>query len=236
MSREYEGPTRVLLVEDDLKLRDLLEEYFVKQGFQAVGVADGETAIRFASERDFDLVVLDVMIPGGDGFSVLREIRDCFTGGVLMLTARRSEHDELTGLSLGADDYVTKPVKPEILIARARGILRRIGKGSGSRDTTRQVGSLKVSIDQRIAFGPEGDLSLTQSEFELVRALAARPGEAIDRDVLSRLVRGTEHTASDRTIDIHVSRIRRKLERGGVNDIALIAVRGTGYMVAIRDS
>ncbi|MEO1482598.1 MAG: response regulator transcription factor [Myxococcota bacterium] len=230
------GPTRVLLVEDDLKLRALLEEYFAKQGFQAVGVADGESAVRFVSERSFELVVLDVMIPGGDGFSVLREIRDRFTGGILMLTARRSEQDELTGLSLGADDYVTKPVKPEILIARARGILRRMGKGKEVQEPIRRLGSLIVSMERRGAFGPDGNIGLTQSEFELVRCLASRPGVAVERDVLSRLVRGTEHTAFDRAIDIHVSRVRRKLERGGVGDVAIIAVRGTGYMMAMRDA
>ncbi|MEO0814969.1 MAG: response regulator, partial [Myxococcota bacterium] len=120
------GAARVLFVEDDLKLRGLLEEYFRQQGFETCSVGDGESALERARTQEFDLVVLDVMIPGPDGYEVCREIRTFFDGGILMLTARRGEQEQIVGLDLGADDYVTKPVDPTLLVARMRSLLRRV--------------------------------------------------------------------------------------------------------------
>ncbi|MEO1174944.1 MAG: response regulator transcription factor, partial [Myxococcota bacterium] len=164
------GPTPLLLVEDDLKLRGLLVTYLTQHGFDVRAQADGESAIRAVEENDYDLVVLDVMLPGIDGYRVCRELRREFDGGVVMLTGRRGVRDQVSGLELGADDYITKPVDPAVLVARLKSLLRRLGRVRPTEEgATVRCGTLMIALDRRVATGPNGDLGPGQTRFGSAR-------------------------------------------------------------------
>ena len=226
------GKTQLLLVEDDLKLRGLLETYLTTHGFEVRAQADGESALRKAKAHSFDLIILDVMLPGVDGYQVCRDLRRDFSGGIVMLTGRRGVRDQVAGLEIGADDYVTKPVDPAVLVARLNSLLRRIGRSrAGAGRSVVSCGSLTLDAGQRRASGPNGDLGLTQAEFDLAILLANRKTEVVEREVLARLVLGLETAGSERSVDTHMSRLRRKLERSGASDVRIIAVRGVGYFM-----
>ena len=221
---------RVLLIEDDEKLAALVARYLTDQGF-AVGVEHrGDAAVARILAEQPDVVVLDLMLPGRDGLTVCREVRPAYTGGILVLTARGDDVDEVVGLELGADDYVTKPVRPRVLLARIRTLLRRT-KGDASPGRRRIVlGRLALdSANREVTLDGEA-VDLTTAEFDLLWYLASRAGEVVDRDRLYTDVRGIAWDGVDRSIDLRISRLRRKLgdEAGRI----VKSVRGTGYLMA----
>jgi DNA-binding response OmpR family regulator len=227
----------LLVVEDDDALAALLVEYLGQHGFAITRVASGTEGAQRILETRPDLVVLDLMLPGMNGLDVCRRVRDRYDGAIVMLTASQSEADHVTGLELGADDFVVKPIEPRVLLARLRTQLRRV-RGHARPPVVPpgvvRVGALEVDVSSRDA-RVGGDLvPLTTMEFDVLRMLAENAGEALDRDRLYREVMEMEYDGLDRGMDVHVSRIRRKLEEAGFDTGKLKSVRGVGYLLAPR--
>lgn len=223
--------TQILLVEDDLELARLVVEYLEQQGFAVTVEPRGDRANDAIASLAPELVILDIMLPGLDGLSICRRARPDYAGPILMLTARGDELDEVVGLEVGADDYLTKPVRPRVLLARIRTLLRRAG---GAADTSiRRVegGGLVVDASQRTVTLDATAIELTSAEFDLLWLLARHAGEPLSRESIYRELRGIEHDGIDRSIDLRVSRLRSKLGDRG-NDI-IKSVRGVGYQLVV---
>ena len=228
----------LLIVEDDDQLAELLIEYLGQQGFELSRVASGDVATEKILKTRPDLVILDLMLPGANGLDVCREVRDSYPGSILMLTASQSEADHVAGLELGADDFVNKPIEPRVLLARIRAQLRRLNGGWDAKSDDEggilRVGSLQVDIASRDV-SVEGELvPLTTMEFDVLLRLALEAGSVVKRDDLYAQVMGIEYDGIDRGMDVHVSRIRRKLQRAGFDASRLKSVRGAGYLLAYR--
>lgn len=218
----------VLIVDDDVELCAMLEEFLSGEGMAVASVHDGDAGRAWATAPDApDAVVLDVMMPGANGFDVLREIRRHSDVPVIMLTARGDDTDRIVGLELGADDYLPKPFNPRELAARLRAVWRRGRPGSGEAGPT-QVSRLRLDPQSRHAEGAAGPIALTGAEFALLEILARTAGEVRSRDELSQHALGREAMPFDRSVDTHISRLRQKLEdaRAGVS---IQNVRGRGY-------
>jgi len=213
----------------------MLAEFLGNEGFQVVTATEGGGALGLMAERPFDLVILDVMLPGSSGFDVLRELRRRKPRlPVLMLTARGEAIDRILGLELGADDYLPKPFDPRELAARIRAILRRVetaGDHSASAEGPENllIGALKLDVRRRRLTLGSTALELTGAEFRVLQQLAASRGQPVDRRLLTARALGRTLTLYDRSIDTHVSNLRRKLERQGQSGIEIRSVRGTGY-------
>ena len=229
---------QLLLVEDDDKLAALLLEYLGLHGFDLERVASGDAGIVRIPEMQPDLVILDLMLPGVNGLEVCRRVRHRYRGAILMLTASQSDADHVAGLEIGADDFVTKPIEPRILLARIRAQLRRLSGGRGSTeqsvDGVLRIGQLLVDIGSRDVSVAERPVALTTMEFDVLAMLARQAGTVVGRADLYANVLGIEYDGLDRGIDVHISRIRRKLQRSGFDTSRLKAVRGVGYLLAAR--
>lgn len=228
---------RLLLIDDDLELSELLTEFLSAEGFAIEIATDGETGAKKATENTFALIVLDVMLPGLNGFEVLRRIRAAKRTPVLMLTARGDDVDRIVGLELGADDYLPKPFNPRELVARIRAILRRANPEPMPAAQPAKPERLTIA-DIALDFGTRtvrrnGELvDLTSVEFDLLALFLREAGRVISREDLAQKVLGREFSPFDRSIDMHVSNLRRKLghELNGIERIK--AVRGAGYIYA----
>lgn len=216
----------VLIVEDDVRLGDQLRRLLEREGFQVTLVRDGSTAPERILQLRPALVLLDLQLPGQDGFAVCRAVRHRYDGVIAMLTARRDEIDEVVGLELGADDYIAKPVRPRALLARLRALLRR---ATPATPTVHEVGPLVVVPSQREAKLHGEPLALTDAEFDLLLVLARSAGTVLDRDTLYRETRGVPYDGLDRSLDLRISRLRRKL--GDTPPRLIKAVRGIGYLL-----
>ncbi|HET9931144.1 MAG TPA: response regulator transcription factor, partial [Polyangiaceae bacterium] len=222
---------RILVVEDEPSIRQGLLDVLVFHGYGADFAADGATALRRIADSEFDLVVLDVMLPVLDGFSVCEQLRRTQPElPVLMLTAKNSEDDVLRGFEAGADDYVTKPFSIRQLLARVHALLKRTRKG---KTDAFSVGPLEVDPERAALHAPDGDQELTQREIEMLRLLAEEPGRIVSRRVLLREVWGMQNVdqVETRTVDVHVGKLRKKLGRHGE---LLETVRGQGYRLCTR--
>lgn len=231
------GPLRVLLVEDDERLAQLTAEYLESHGLEVTRVADGDEAIAAAGRFAFDVVVLDLMLPGKDGIAVCRELRQRHAMPIVMLTARGDEVDRIVGLEIGADDYLAKPCAPRELLARVRAILRRAhpAPAAAPREAARPVCFGEFEFDARTRqLRRNGEaLRLTSGEFAVLAALAAQPGKPLSRDQLMNLARGADHDACDRSIDVMVSRLRKLIEPEPRQPRHLQTVWGVGYVFII---
>lgn len=228
MSRTVDGGQRhVLVVDDDDRIRDLLKRFLTRAGLRVTTAADAAAARKLAETLDFDLMVVDVMMPGEDGFSLTRWVRKRSATPVLILTARGMPDDRIEGLSLGADDYLAKPFEPQELVLRIEAILRRAGpKREGPRKVT--LGACAFDLDRaELSRGGE-PVRLTEAEAQLLKTLAQNPHAPMDRLELTQ--DGSD--ASFRAVDIHVTRLRRKLEADPKNPRYLQTVRGVGYMLS----
>jgi len=222
----------VLLVEDDHRLATLTKEYLEGHGVAVVHVADGKRGQDEALGGRYDAVLLDLMLPGKDGLEVCREIRARSDVPIIVLTARGEEADRVMGLELGADDYLAKPFSPRELLARIRAIVRRAkGRAGPAKDLVR-VGTLVVDPAARSVRRAGREVALTGYEFTLLEALARRAGRVLSREQLMELARGSAEEAFDRSIDVHVSRLRQKLGDDPKRPRLIKTVRGVGYVLA----
>jgi DNA-binding response OmpR family regulator len=219
---------RVLLADDDVELSGMLTEYLEREGFSVTAVHDGESAARLAASGDFQIVVLDVMMPGIDGVEALRRIRQSSRIPVIMLTARGDDVDRIVGLELGADDYVTKPCTPRELAARLRAILRRVQPQADSAAPL-TAGALTLWPQKRQVEWHGKAVELTSTEFNVLEVLMRNAGRVVSKREISEQALGRPLARFDRSIDVHLSSIRQKLGAAG----ALIhTVRGVGYQLA----
>jgi two-component system response regulator CpxR len=220
--------TRVLIVDDDAELIELLRDYLAEEGFETASAADGESGARAAVEGAPDLVVLDVMLPRLNGFDALRRIRESSAVPVVMLTARGQEVDRIVGLELGADDYLPKPFNPRELVARIRAVLRR-GRQGGGGSVAVVVGDLRLDPGaRRVQRGGE-TVEVTGTEYSLLEALVRDAGKVVKREALYREVLGRRPVPYDRSLDVHVSNLRRKLGPLPDGGERIKSVRGVGY-------
>jgi DNA-binding response OmpR family regulator len=220
---------RVLLVEDDAKLRTLTTQYLTAHGVAVVGVGDGAAALEEARRFRFDAVLLDLMLPGRGGLEVCRELRARSDVPILVLTARGEEADRVLGLEMGADDYLTKPFSPRELLARIQAQVRRARGQAGPATRPLELGPLALDPASLRATLNGRELPLTAYEFQLLHALAERAGQVLSRERLLERVRGNAEEAFDRSIDVHVSRLRAKLGDDPKRPRWLKTVRGAGY-------
>ncbi|MGM0626692.1 MAG: response regulator transcription factor [Candidatus Fermentibacterota bacterium] len=220
----------LMLVEDDQQLASLLREYLESHAMEVSHFTRGSQALERIDDIRPDLVVLDLMLPDMDGLDVCRSLRQRWRGQILMLTAMKDDADVVAGLETGADDYVGKPVSPRVLLARIRALLRR--SGAAQSDELIRVGALEVRPQARRASWQGIDLDLTTTEFDLLEILAARAGRVQERAGLVRELRGIDFTSIDRSVDVIVSRLRRKLAAAGASRDLIRTVRGMGYMMA----
>ncbi len=219
---------RVLVVDDEPKIRDVLRRYLVAEGFEVSEAATGEEALEQVRTHHPEAVVLDVRLPGKDGFEVLAELRKTSTAYVLMLTARSEEVDKLLGLTLGADDYVTKPFSPREVSARVKALLRR----SRSPETTGDVielGALHIDNGRRLVTHSGSPVDLTVLEFDLLTALASAPGRVFTRRQLLERVWGWDFFGDERVVDVHIRNLRQAMGDDAHNPKVIDTVRGVGY-------
>ena len=221
--------SKVLIVDDEPKIRRIVGSYLREEGFDVAEAGDGETALRLASSNP-DLVVLDVMLPGIDGIEVLRQLRTRSDVPVILLTARAEETDKLIGLSVGADDYLTKPFSPRELVARVKAVLRRVRAGADSdRDGRLRFSGLTIDPDTRVVECGGREPELTALEFDLLAALARAPGRVFTRHQLIEEVWGWDFFGDERVVDVHVRNLRSKLGDAAADPEFVGTVRGVGY-------
>jgi two-component system response regulator CpxR len=221
---------RLLVIDDDPRLRELLSEYLAGRGYEVDLAENGLVGLEAARTARHALAVLDIMMPGLDGLDVLRELRKTSDLPVILLTARGDDMDRIVGLELGADDYLPKPFNPRELLARIQAVLRR-SEARAEPGATLRAGPISVDPDRREARLNGELLSLTTTEFDILRVLVANAGRVLPRERLMELARGEDFASFDRSIDVHVSHLRRKLCDDPKEPRLLKTVRGVGYMV-----
>ncbi len=222
----------LLIIDDDHELCALLQEFLQLEGFSVDLCHDGREALRRCQQTMFDAIVLDVMLPGMQGLEVLRKLRERLDTPVLMLTARGEDTDRIIGLELGADDYLPKPCNPRELAARLRAILRRGRSAEAARDADLRVGLTQLNTADRSASWDNRDLELTSAEFNILHTLLLHAGNVVDKESLSRQALGRSLSAYDRSVDVHVSKIRKKFAACGA-DNPIVSIRGAGYQFTI---
>jgi DNA-binding response OmpR family regulator len=223
---------RVLVVEDDPRLAEMLSEYLGQAGFRVSLATLGAAAVRQLADSPYDAVVLDLMLPDMDGLDVCRQIRTSSDTPVLMLTARGDAIDRIIGLELGADDYLPKPFEPRELLARLRAILRRRTPGKTAAERPLHFGRLDIDTAARAVLLDGVRCDLTGYQFDLLLALAENAGRVLSRETLMDKVKGEHLEAFDRSIDVHMSRIRAAIEDDPKKPRRVITVRGAGYVFA----
>ena len=226
----------LLMIEDDERLAAMVGEYLTQSGFAVTHVPDGEAGLAAVQDKAIDLVILDLMLPGIDGLEVCRRIR-ALPGAVarvpvLMLTAKGDPMDRIVGLELGADDYLPKPFEPRELLARIRAVLRRHPGGAAPDTEVLRFGQLEIDRDARTVTVGGEPTELTSYQFDLLVTLAERAGRVLTRDQIMEAVRGRELEAFDRSIDVHMGRIRAAIEADVKNPKRILTVRGVGYVFA----
>ncbi len=221
---------KILIVEDDRNISELLTSHFDRAGFETEAVYDGENALLKAGKTQPNLIILDLLLPEVDGIEVCRMLKrnpETQRIPVVMLTAKGEEVDRIVGLELGADDYITKPFSPRELVLRVQAILRRItGNRNESAASKLRLNGLTIDLEKHQAFSQERSIDLTSTEFKMLTLFAGSPGRVFTRNILIDVVWGQEYYGVDRTIDTHISRLRRKL--GGFGDL-IETVHGVGY-------
>jgi DNA-binding response OmpR family regulator len=222
-----------MLVEDDRRLADLTAEYFVQHGLTVAVESRGDLAVSRIRSEQPRIVLLDLMLPGVDGLTVCREVREFFSGPILIFTARDSDIDQVIGLEAGADDYVAKPVDPMVLLARTRALLRRV---DGQTDQLRPggeiaLGGLRISEASQEVWLNDTSIKLTTLEFELLHLLARHAGTVLSREEIFRRLRGIDYDGLDRSIDGRISKLRRKLNDSATTPARIKTVWGKGYLL-----
>jgi DNA-binding response OmpR family regulator len=223
----------ILLVEDDRRLANLTAEYFRQNGLTVAVESRGDRAVaRFKAEQP-RIVLLDLMLPGADGLTVCRELREFFNGPILIFTARDSDIDQVIGLEAGADDYVAKPVDPMVLLARTRALLRRVEEQAVQQTPVAEIvlGGLRISVASQEVWLDGKNIQLTTQEFELLHMLARHAGTILSRDDIFHRLRGIDYDGLDRSIDGRISKLRRKLGDSATTPSRIKTVWGKGYLL-----
>jgi len=217
---------KILVIDDEQSILDLVTAYLRREGFEVHAAMDGPGALRAARAFKPDLIVLDIMLPGMDGLEVLAHLRRESDVYVIMLTAKSEETDKIVGLSVGADDYVTKPFSPRELVARVKAALRRLRDGVGPEDgTTLSFAHLRIDTGRRYVWVDDQPVDLTPTEFDLLKALAEHKGRVLSREQLLQQVWGYDFYGEERVVDVHIGHIRQKLG----DERFVVTVRGVGY-------
>lgn len=225
----------ILLIDDDIELCEMLSEYLARYGLRVVAVHRGDTGLETARSRSWPMILLDVMLPGIDGFEVLKQIRTFSSDSVLLLTARGEDIDRIVGLEMGADDYLAKPFNARELLARIRAIRRRgVIPIAVSGSAALVVEDLVLDPAARTVTQDREPVELTDVEFTLLEMLMKSPGKVVEREGLAEEVLGRKFNPFDRSLDMHVSRLRKKLASSVGGDERVKTVRGTGYQLVLR--
>jgi two-component system phosphate regulon response regulator OmpR len=230
---------RILVVDDDSDVRFMLHRYLGRHGFDVEVAEDGARLRKLIGEQAFDLVVLDLNLPGEDGISLARFLRDNHPVGIIMLTAAAEVVDRIVGLEVGADDYITKPFEPRELLARIKSVLRRLEHSAppfGTTDGRMRFGTCSLDMDARRLFDEDGDeITITSMEYDLLKAFAEHPNKVMSRDQLLNLAHNRDWEPFDRSIDIRITRLRRKIEPDPAKPQIIKTVRGAGYIYVVSD-
>jgi len=225
---------RLLVVDDEPELRKLLRDYLSKEGYQVKAVEDGAALDRYLADHEVDLVILDLMLPGEDGLSIGRRLRQQKNLPIIILSARGEELDRIVGLEMGADDYLTKPFNPRELLARIRSVLRRCNEVKQTLSTDKNLilefGPYQLDVQQHKLIKGHQDIPLTTGEFTLLRIFLEHPNRVLTRDKLLEMTKGYDHSPMDRSIDVCVGRLRRKIEFDPSEPDYLRTIWGAGYM------
>jgi len=225
----------VLIIDDDDKLCKLLGEYLSGNGFHILRLADGSSVMKTLSAESPDIVILDIMLPGKDGLEVLKEIRRDHTLPVIMLTAKGDDTDRIVGLELGADDYLPKPFNPRELFARMKAVLRRSEHRAKdiinhTHHLSITAGGMTLNMAKQTVVVKERELELSTAEYKILEALMINPNTVLSRDQLMTLARGRDFSAFDRSIDVHISKLRSKVEEDPRSPVRIKTIWGSGYM------
>jgi DNA-binding response OmpR family regulator len=224
----------IMLVEDDMSLAEWFSDYLTEHGYVVTLVNRGDAAVELIKEDQPDLVVLDIMLPVKDGFDVCREVRGFYHGPILMMTARDQEMDEVLGLELGADDYVTKPIKPRAMLSRVKALLRRVNnqdKSEPENENCIQFGQFHLDANSRTTLLNGAKIAISTNEFDVLWYLAQSAGQVVNRNELVKALRGIDYDGFDRSIDIIVSRLRKKLGDDANNPFRIKTIWGQGYLL-----
>ena len=220
----------VLLAEDDRRLAELVKDYLESHGFQVVREETGHAVPRAVQSLSPDIVILDVMLPGKDGLTICKEIRPRYEGPILMLTARDSDRDQVSGLEFGADDYVIKPAEPRVLLARIRALLRRYQQPEEKEQSELHYGSLSIFVSSRDVTLEGASVALSSHEFDMLLTFAKQPGKVLSREYLFNVIYGRPYDGMDRTIDVRISQLRKKLGDNTDEPARIKTVWGRGYL------
>lgn len=220
----------LLLVEDDPRLAQLVEQFLAQNGFTVTTLGRGDEVIPYLANHQPDLIILDIMLPALDGFSIIKEIRHSFNNPILFLTAKDSDFDHVKGLELGADDYMIKPVEPHVLLARVNNALRRVIPAPQTSSQQLRFGQIHIDNSMRVVTLAGVSITLTSHEFELLWLLATKAGEVQSRDFIHQAMIGREYDGFDRSVDVRVSRLRKKLGDDLSSPTRIITVWGKGYI------
>jgi len=226
--------THIMLVEDDMSLAEWFSDYLTEHGYLVTLVNRGDMAVELIKTDTPDFVVLDIMLPVKDGFDVCREVRSFYHGPILMMTARDQEMDEVLGLELGADDYVTKPVKPRVLLSRIKALLRRSNNQNDLASVSEnqiQLGQFNIDANSRTTILNGESVAISSNEFDVLWHLAQSAGQLVNRTELVQQLRGIDYDGFDRSIDIIVSRLRKKLGDDATNPYRIKTIWGKGYLL-----
>lgn len=224
----HDDAERILIVDDEQSITDFVSYSLMKEGFKVDVASDGEEALEAAMHKNYDLFVLDIMLPGMDGYELCRRIRSRSTAPVLFLSARDTELDKVVGLEIGGDDYLAKPFGVRELIARVRALLRR-GSMETPENAALTAAGITLDEDRHAAFGEDGPIDLTPREFELLAALMKKAGKVVTREDLLREAWGWEFITETKTVDTHIKRLRDKVSAAGFDPSIIETVRGYGY-------
>lgn len=230
------SPTRILLVEDDRDLSTMVVDFLTPYGYEVLTESDGRMAADRILESDPAAVILDINLPGKDGFEICRTVRPRYHGPIIFLTARGDEVDEVVALEIGADDFMSKPVRPHALLARLRTHIRRAhSDDSGPAESRIDLGVLVIDASTRQCWLAGKEIELTTAEFDLLWLLASNSGQVVSRSDLYYQLNGFKYDGLDRSIDLRVSRLRKKLHDDSSHPQLIKSVRGVGYMLALSN-
>lgn len=233
MEKESNPRARILIIDDDVRLCRLIADYFSDSNYEIEAVHNGSIGLARAIDEPFDLLLLDIMLPGLDGFEVLTQLRRRSDVPVIMLTARGAREDCVRGLKTGADDYLAKPFGPEELAARIGAVLRRTHKAPALLAETFTVGGLRLNAASRSAWIQDDPIEVTSTEFDILDLLVRAEGRVVTRDQVCGILYQREATPFERSLEVHISRLRKKVEAAG---IVIRSIRGVGYVLAREDS